>query len=673
MNPKDFFAELKRRNVYRVAIAYAVVGWLVMQVAATVVPALHLPGAITTAVVVLVLLGFPLALVLAWAFELTPAGIKRTEDVAPEESVAPKTGRKLMVLAGVVGAIGVGLLLFQFSRRGSSDRANAQPASTDKSIAVLPFDNFNKDPENAYFADGIQDEILTRLAKIDDLKVISRTSTQRYKSSPENLPEIAKQLGVAHILEGSVQKAGDQVRVTVQLIRAASDSHIWAETYDRKLTDIFAVQTDVAENIAKSLRAKLSPAERQAVEAKPTENPEAYDAYLRGQALWNKLTTSPQDLDDTVGHFERAVQLDPQFAVAWASLSVARVYLYVELDRSPQRLEKAKEALDRALQLQPDLGEAHFAQGMYRYRALRDYEGALASFEKAMKRSADRVSAIEFSAYVKRRQGKWEEALKLHDQSLELDPRNPILLSEAALSYRGLRQFDKARALVERGLTIEPNSANLLAQLAEIHLAQGDTAEAGRLLERVPLDGRDPLLFRERIVYWFAVRQFGEATRALKHVLAAPDRLPKGFVSGYRGLLGASEKFAGNTTAAAAEFAVARQELEAQRSAGDTNPRTIVDLMLLYALLGDRAGVEREAEVLIRATANDALTGPAAAERVAAARAQLGDTDAVLAAVKHLLQVPGEDSLTPALLRLDPLYDPLRADSRFQELAEGKK
>ena len=668
----DFFHELKRRNVYKVGVAYAVVAWLLIQLASILFPTFEAPAWVMKVFIAAVALGFPLALIFAWAFELTPEGLRRTEDVAPGESVAPKTGRKLMVLVGVLGALAVALLVFQLFRAGAT-RSSAPATAADKSIAVLPFDNFNKDPENDYFASGIQDEILTRLAKIDDLKVISRTSTQRYKSSPENLPEIAKQLGVAHILEGSVQKAGDQVRVTVQLIRAASDSHVWAETYDRKLTDIFAVQSDVAENIAKSLRAKLSPAERQAVEAKPTENPDAYDAYLRGQALWNKLTTSPQDLDDTVTYFERAVQLDPKFALAWAALSVAHVFQYVELDRTPQRLQKVKEALDRALQLQPELGEAHFAQGMYRYRALHNYEGALASFEKARERSANRVVAIEFAAYVKRRQGKWDEALKLHDESLELDPRNPIILSEAALTYRALRKFGQARAFLERALTIEPNSGNLLAQLAEVHLAQGDTAEAGRLLERVALDGRDPALFRDWITYWFAVRQFAEATKALKHVLAAPDGLPKAFVSGYRALLGASEKFAGNTAAAAAELALARDELEAQRDTGDTNPRTMIDLAFVYALLGDRAGFEREAQNLVGATADDALVAPAAAERLAAARAQLGDTDAVLAELKRLLQVPGEDSLTPALLRLDPLWDPLRADPRFQELAEGKK
>jgi TolB-like protein len=284
--------------------------------------------------VAVVAAGFPLALIFAWAFELTPEGIKRTEDAAPATAPTRSSGRKLMATVALVAAIALGLLLFQLFRSNpdTSPASASGAAAVDKSIAVLPFDNFNRDPENAYFADGIQDEILTRLAKIDDLKVISRTSTQRYKSSPENLPEIAKQLGVANVLEGSVQKAGDQVRVTVQLIRAASDSHIWAETYDRKLIDIFAVQTDIAENIAKSLRARLSGREQEAVSERPTRSPEAYDAFLRGLVLWNKLTTSPEDLYETVRLFARASELDPNFA--WPGLlSASLMFSYTRSSR----------------------------------------------------------------------------------------------------------------------------------------------------------------------------------------------------------------------------------------------------------------------------------------------------------------------------------------------------
>jgi TolB-like protein/Tfp pilus assembly protein PilF len=358
-----------------------------------------------------------------------------------------------------------------------------------KSIAVLPFGNRSEDKANAFFADGIQDEILTRLAKVADLKVISRTSTLRYKSSPENLPAIAKQLGVAHVLEGSVQKAGDHVRVTVQLMRGTTDSHVWAETYDRQLTDIFAVESEIAGNIARALQAKLTPGEQQAVGAKPTNNPAAYEAYLRGLAIWNELSTVPEDYEKMLKHFSQAVKLDPKFALAWAFLSAGQSYEYEESDPTPQRAAQAKEALQQAQRLQPDLGEVHFADGMYSYKILKDYNAALAAFEKARERSANRSMASEFSAYVKRRQGKWDDALRLHTESLEIDPRNPILLSEASLSYRALRRFEEAQSLLDRAREIAPENAQLLVQQAELFVAQGDLKSAGNLLRDIVVGG----------------------------------------------------------------------------------------------------------------------------------------------------------------------------------------
>ena len=324
MSPRDFFSELKRRNVYRVAVAYAVVGWLVIQVAATIVPALHLPSTITTAVVVLVLLGFPIALVLAWAFELTPEGIKRTEDVAPDASITRRTGRKLMRGVAVVAVLALALLLFTLLRQGhvavTTDPAKAAATAPElhaipaKSIAVLPFQNLSRDEENAFFADGVQDEILTRLAKIGDLKVISRTSTQRFKNAPADLPTIAKQLGVLHVLEGSVQKSRDSVRVNVQLVNALTQAHLWAETYDRKLIDIFAVESDIAKRIADTLHAKLSGSEAQAIAKRPTANPEAHELYLKGRYFWNKRTCA--DLWRAVEQFKAAIEKDPAYALA---------------------------------------------------------------------------------------------------------------------------------------------------------------------------------------------------------------------------------------------------------------------------------------------------------------------------------------------------------------------
>jgi TolB-like protein/Tfp pilus assembly protein PilF len=670
-----FFQELRRRNVYKVAVAYVVVAWLLIQAASILFPTFDAPSWVMKVFVALVAAGFPIALVVAWAFELTPEGIKRSDEVAPEASIAQKTGRKLMAGVAAVALLAVGLLLFQiFSAKPDALKAGGALSTVDtpaddKSIAVLPFDNFNRDPQDAYFADGIQDEILTRLAKIDDLKVISRTSTQRYKSSPENLPEIAKQLGVAHVIEGSVQKAGDQVRVTVQLIRAATDSHVWAETYDRKLTDIFAVQSDIAENIARALRTRLSGREKQAVSERPTENPEAYDAYLRGLALWNKLTTSPEDLSETVRHFTRATELDPKFAVAWASLCVAHIFTYAEFETTPRRLALGEEALDRATALQPDHGDVHFARGMYEYRGRRDFEAALRAFDKARERSANKVKAIEFSAYVKRRQGKWDEAIRLHDESIELDPRNPLLLSEAALTYRSLRRFKDAHALLERTLEIEPNSLPTLAARAEIFAAEGDIATANRLAERLPLDGRDPTIFETRLRLWIVSREYPKAIVAARDLIAAKEQPPAAFVTGYRALLGIAEALAGNAPAADEELTRAREELTALRASGNSGRQILRQLILVNAFLRDKPGVDRLEPEARQEIEEDAVSGPTTETVLAIARAQLGEVDAAVAAVKRLLTVPGDASLTPALLRLDPLWDPLRNDPRFQELA----
>src|SRR5713101_2310063 len=359
MKIDNFFAELKRRNVYKVAIAYAVVAWLLMQIASQIFPFFEIPNWAVRLVVLLLVIGFPVAMILAWAFELTPEGIKRAEDVDLSKSVTRKTGRKLDFFIIAVLLLVIGILLFQrFHRNVPSVTASL----AEKSIAVLPFENLSEDKANAYFADGIQEEILTRLAKIADLKVISRTSTQQYQSKPGNLSEIAKQLGVANILEGSVQKAADQVRVNVQLIQVASDSHLWADTYDRKLVDIFAVESEMAKAIADALQAKLTGGEQQALAAKPTNNAEAYDAYLRGLAL-EVRASSPTDSEKVVGFYERAVQLDPAFALAWARLSRANAQVYFGgLDKTSARNDVAQRAFNTAQKLQPNSLETLLAQ-----------------------------------------------------------------------------------------------------------------------------------------------------------------------------------------------------------------------------------------------------------------------------------------------------------------------
>ena len=379
--------------------------------------------------VTLAILGFPIALLFAWAFELTPEGLKRTEDVDVSQSTTHRTGRKLDFLIIAVLLLVIGVLIYQRLHPTVPSITSDVP---EKSIAVLPFENRSEDKANAYFADGIQDEILTRLSKIADLKVISRTSTQHYKSAPENLPEIAKQLGVAHIVEGSVQKSGDSVRVNVQLIKAANDSHLWADSFDRKLTDIFSVESEVAKAIADQLRAKLTGREEQVIAAKPTDNPEAYDAYLRGLAYSLKPSTAAYNLG-AQKYFREAVRLDPKFAFAWALLSWvdARGYLTATLQPTVGLREEAREAAETALTLQPNLGEAVWAKGYYHY-CLKDYDTAVHYFEQARQFLPNSSRIPESLAYVMRRRGQWERSESYFNEAERLDPRNVLLLSQQA-------------------------------------------------------------------------------------------------------------------------------------------------------------------------------------------------------------------------------------------------
>src|SRR5438132_4502620 len=480
MNPKGFFGELKRRNVYKVAVAYAVVSWLLIQVATQVFPFFEIPNWAVRLVVLLLVIGFPIAFILGWAFELTPEGIKRTEelDQMPQQQSKNRAWIYVVIIAG---AISIGL--FFLGRYTASFRAGAQRTETfEKSIAVLPFENLSDDKANAYFATGIQDEIMTRLAKIADLKVISRTSTQQYQSKPGNLSQIAKQLGVAHVLEGSVQKVGEQVRVNVQLIRADGDSHLWAETYDRKLTDIFGVESDVAKSLAQSLQAKLSGREEQAFGIKPTDNPEAYDAYLHGLVAEGESIDSVYSTQKAISYYKRAVHLDPAFALAWSRLSRAHSNLYPSFGDST---EAAKRALETAQKLQPDLPETVLALAQYQYFELHDYDAARITFLHVGKMLPGISEIPAALAQIARHQGNWKETVAYYDQALALDPRNAELLTETADNYNDLRRFDDALKLYDRALEIRPNDIDLLASKAGIYHAQGNLTQAARCLEGV--------------------------------------------------------------------------------------------------------------------------------------------------------------------------------------------
>jgi len=662
----DFFRELKRRNVYKVAVAYAVVAWLLIQIATQTFPFFEVPNWAIRFVILLLVLGFPVALIMAWGFELTPEGLKRADEVPRQQG----GGRAWIAVVVAAGLLSVGLF---FVGRYTAPKRQAQSDTPAKSIAILPFENRSEDKTNAYFADGIQDEILTRLAKIDDLKVISRTSTLRYKSSPENLPEIAKELGVAHIVEGSVQKSGEQVRINVQLINAASDSHLWAEVYDRRLTDIFVVESEVAEKIADSLRAKLGGNDREELKAKPTDNAEAYDAYLRGRAVWDKLSTSAESSETTATYYKRAVQLDPKFAIAWAALAVVQAHTYAYYDRTPSRLEETKAAVDHALELQPDLGDAWFALGTYRYRCLTDYPGALEAFEKAREHGVFRPLALDYSAYVKRRQGKWDEALALQAEAEPLDPRNTNLLSEHAATLRAVRRFAEAHRLLERALEITPNDPYLLAQKAEIYDAEGKLEAAGKLLERVPIDARDPFIFGMRIQHFILSNHPQEAIHALENALRTPEMFPDVLAANYRGTIGAIYMDLDDKDAAHEHLIAARAAFESIRDRGHLVLRASSDLAQVCGFLGDAGCVDREAAGLQKAIETDAYEGQNFLIGITIARTWLGQTDAAIEALTRLVKNPGDDCLTPAMLRLDLYWKPLRGDPRFQELSREDK
>src|SRR5881296_3757122 len=419
MNPKNFFAELKRRNVYKVAIAYAVVAWLLMQIATQVFPFLEIPNWAIRLVIMLIVIGFPIALVIAWAFELTPEGLKRTEfaDELPKRSVRSHAWIYVVIIAA-----GISLSLFFFGRYTATSKQSGLTELPAKSIAVLPFESLSEDKSNAYFADGIQDEILARLSKIADLKVISRTSTQKYKGAPNDLREIAQRLGVANILEGSVQKVNDQVRVTVQLINALNDSHVWAETYDRKLIDVFAAESDIAQKVAASLEAKLTGREKEEIQFAGTKNPQAYDALLRALALRN--SSSRVDLEKQIEFSRRAVELDPNYADGWANLALTEIYKSQTPWTSEEQKERARTAAETALRLAPNSANAHKAMGLFYRYCLKDDRAALAELETARERAPNDGGVLEALGLLQRAQGSVQDALATLKKAAKVDPLN---------------------------------------------------------------------------------------------------------------------------------------------------------------------------------------------------------------------------------------------------------
>lgn len=687
-----FFSELKRRNVYKVAVAYAVVSWLIIQIATQVFPFFEIPNWAVRIVVILLLLGFPIALALSWAFEITPEGIKRESEVSPNQSITAHTGRKLIVLTVIVAVCAAGLFVWQVFRpratrvegeapatpgetglagaRSSMPKAEAPPVS-DKSIAVLPFDNLSDDKSNAYFAEGIQDEILTRLSKIAALKVISRTSTKKYQSAPDNLKDVARDLGVAHVLEGSVQKIANAVKVNVQLIRAANDEHVWAESYNRKLDDVFGVEGEVANAIADQLQAKLTGAEAKAISDKPTQNAAAYDAYLRGLAIEHN-DYSYGAFGQASRAYVRAVELDPRFALAWARLGVIRSFLYFNgvapKENTPASI---KEGADRAMALAPEGAESWIALGAYRYRVQRDFQGALVAYQEALKRSPNNSFVYQYLGIVQRRLGNWREAEVNYKKALELDPRDVGLLNDMGNEfYYYLRRFDEAYAVLDRSQELAPDSEAVRANKVNVLQAQGRLDEARQQLSHFPENATDDWVVNARINQAIYERHFDDAVRVIERKLIADTGQPDDFFDKlFLVNLGYCHEWLGHAEEARKAFTRAVQAFKPtpETLVGPDANGTPTTLALAYAGLGDKEKALAQAQQALKDYATDAVFKPTAEVTLAQIQARFGDRDAAIAALPHLLQVPA--GLNVASLKFDPIWDPLRKDPRFQKLA----
>jgi TolB-like protein/Flp pilus assembly protein TadD len=689
MNPGNFFAELKRRNVYKVAVAYAVVAWLLIQAASILFPTFEAPAWVMKVFVAVLVLGFPIALFFSWAFEITSEGIKREEEVSPNESITRRTGRKIVGLTIVLAAIAAALMLFQFLRAkpGASTSVTTTPAATpsasvsviekipDKSIAVLPFENLSDDKANAYFTEGIQDEILTRLSKIAALKVISRTSTQKYKSAPDNLREVGKQLGVANILEGSVQKISNAVHVNVQLIRADTDEHLWAESYNRKLDDVFGVEGEVASAIADQLNAKLSGTEQKAVTEKPTQNAAAYDAYLRGLSI-ERNRYSNSDYQDAAKAHARAVQLDPKFALAWARLAVIRSFLYFNsIDRKVNTPAAVEEAADRAMTLAPEAGESWTAKGAYHYRILRDFEGAVAAYQEAQKRLPNNSFVLQNLAFVQRRIGRWQDAETSFTRALAIDPLDVPLLSAMGGEFNNyLRRFDQAHAFYDRALAIAPDSETAHSGKAGVLQNEGRLTEAAQELARIAEDSTDDFVVASRVTQALYERDFNGGIRIVERKLNAipPGQSLDSYTENALVQLGYFQEWTNRHTEAVQTFnrAIASIKPTADTVVAPDADNLPSTLALAYAGLGEKDKAFQQAQQAVKDYDTDAVNKPQAEIVLAQIQARFGDFDAAIAALPHLLEVPA--GLTVANLKLDPLWDPLRNDPRFQKLCEEK-
>jgi len=682
----SFFAELRRRHIFRIAAAYAVTAWLLIQLAAIALPAFGAPHWIIRVVIGLLILFFPVALILAWAFEATPEGIRRSESARSDEAASPhnrrRTGQVLNIAIIVILAAAVGVLAWRLTSR-NSDQAQTvatgtgAPASAmaipEKSIAVLPFENLSTDKNNGYFADGIQDLILSKLAEIGGLTVISRTSTMRYQSHPGDLKAIGQQLGVTTLLEGSVQKAGDEVLINVQLIDARTDHHLWAKSYTRTLNNVFGVEGEVAEKVAAALKQRLDPAEQARVTAVPTRNPAAYDAYLRGLSLATHTNgNSPEQLAAMGAAFRKAVKLDPGFALAWARLSSIDGQLHFGLiDYTPARLAQAKAALDKARALAPNAVATRIAMADYAYYGRYDFAKALAAYRKVLEIAPNNAYVLASIGYVERRLGHWQRAIDYLERSLALDPRNVNTLSQLGWSYAALRRYAKAREYVRQALAINPDDIDVRAQLANIYQNEGNLVQAGRILVDLEIPPGDRGSFQTGVFQALFTRRYADAVQTLRTTLRNGNTLSPTTRSTYYRILGFAERLSGHGKAARQAYA---QALDALQAAPES-PIVLIISAMAEAGLGHKAAALAAYQKAMDSprVKPDAYQGRAVVMFfLAVVQAQLGEKTRAIDTLGRLLARPPGSALslllTPATLRFDPTWDPLRKEPAFQAL-----
>jgi TolB-like protein len=683
MDPATFLTELKRRKVYRVAVTYAIVAWLLIQAASILFPTFEAPPWVMKVFVTAVILGFPVALTLAWAFDLTPAGFKRSEEAPQAVSTMPKAGGKWTAIIAVAAVLAAALLAFQFmrTRRGPAAEPLKQTTTAlDKSVAVLPFENLSSDKENAFFAQGIQDEIITTLSKISGLRVISRTSTARYNSAPENLPETARQLRVSNVLEGSVQKAGDRVHINVQLIQAETDAHLWAQSYDRELTDIFSVEAEVAKSIADSLRTTLSPQEKARVEAKPTDNADAYVIYLRARNYQTRPDNLLQDFRSAANLYEQAISLDPKFALAHARLSATASSAYHFYEPTEPWKQKAHAEALESLRLQPNLGEGHLALGLYHYYIEGDYAAARRELDLAAQTLPNDGDVGLYIAAVQRRQGHLTEAIAGYQKAEAIDPRNSITLYDGAQTYFGLRDWRTAAERMDRVLALFPDSFNVKIQRAYIEFFwKGSTAPIKAAVESLP-----PNLDPDGIVTFarWDVSLMNRDVAAAEKALAACQLdtiasqtgtpLPKSYLQACVDLV------RGDTAKAQAEFEAARAPLEHTVANSPQDGTRRAQLGLLYAFLGRNEAALREGQraMELKPITHDVIEGAAVQVFYTLICVYAGKKDEAISRIERLLTTPfavdyADESITLSDLRQRWEWDPLRNDPRFQKILAG--